>query len=456
MALIDCYVRSPALKAADMLAVPPLLLHAFDAVLQSELTIDTAATAGLASALTSLAKRAVQLTKAAVALQAQRLESEAAAATWQDRKVAAAACFPAAVALLVREFLEGLGRSLVAALRTPLNGASSGSMSSQAAASIALLAVVLARSLVQLADAMQAAGPQLLFDSLRCAPRYMVMWHALSNGSPSVVESQLQLGGDVARHTAEGQWQYWQLHFLQAVQPLLGCLRSLAMIPAAAAAAAAAAAVLEAEGQGAVDLHANVGAVASLLTVGCQSPAGPAAEQGGSAADKGSSSNSSSSGGTGSSSISGCDSGCSCSSSSSSSSSTAFSAQQVKWSYLLQLQKYSPCWTAAAATFNEKWPSIDEMLTSAAVEELLFSQRHAELYGDAVTLCRALAAALPVTVVCNNLGCESLADVSEAAASCKACPGCKCRYCSAACYKADWKRHKQACRQLAATGFTCA
>jgi hypothetical protein len=75
---------------------------------------------------------------------------------------------------------------------------------------------------------------------------------------------------------------------------------------------------------------------------------------------------------------------------------------------------------------------------------------------EAVGLCRALADAAPITVVCNNPSCENLAGVSEAAASCKACPGCRCRYCSAACYRADWRRHKHACKQLAAAGFTCA
>ncbi|KAF6260223.1 hypothetical protein COO60DRAFT_1685666, partial [Scenedesmus sp. NREL 46B-D3] len=50
--------------------------------------------------------------------------------------------------------------------------------SSQASASAALLAVVLSRSIVQLADAMDTAGPQLLFDFLAAKPCYRVMWTA--------------------------------------------------------------------------------------------------------------------------------------------------------------------------------------------------------------------------------------------------------------------------------------
>jgi hypothetical protein len=75
-----------------------------------------------------------------------------------------------------------------------------------------------------------------------------------------------------------------------------------------------------------------------------------------------------------------------------------------------------------------------------------------QLYADALQLCRTLTAAAPITVVCNNPSCENLAGVREAAASCKACAGCSCRYCSVACQRADWKRHKRACRQLAAAG----
>jgi hypothetical protein len=271
--------------------------------------------------------------------------------------------------------------------------------------------VVLARSLVQLEDAVQEAGPQLLFDSLQRRPRYMVMWHALADGIPSVAERVLQPEGIEAQHTVKGQWQHWRLHFLQAVRPLLGCLRSLATMKTAAAAAEP-----EAEVKGAADAPATV---ASRATSSCQSPAGPAAEQNGSAPDQGSSSSSSTTGGTGSRSSTGSSStgsGCGIGSSSS-------NAEQVKWAYLLQLQQYSPRWTAAAATFDKKWPSFEAMTTCSAVdEEVLSSQRHAQLYTDAVDLCSALIDAAPVTVVCNNLGCKGLADVSEAAAPARLVP----------------------------------
>jgi hypothetical protein len=447
MALIDCYLRAPALRAADILAVPPLLQQAFTAVLHSELANSTTAAAGLASALTSLVKRATTLITEAVALQAQSSESKAAAAKQQDREAAPAACLPAAGAYLVRAPLKGLGRSLHEAVKTPLVGAGSGSVSSQAAASIALLAVVLARSLVQLVDAMEAAGPQVLFCSLQRSPSYVVMGQALSDGMLVVMERALPLWGDAARHTAEAQWQYW--HVVQAVFPLLSCLRCLGMLRTATPAAE-----LEKLEEGAADLPANAGAVASLPTGCCQSTAGLAAKQGGSAAVGGSITSSSGTGSSSSDGGGGAGSSSSSSRSSSSGGSSSGSASEVKWGYLLHLQQYSSGWAAAVAAFNEKWPSFEE-LTTAVEKELLSSKRHAQLYFDVVTLCRALADAAPVTVVCNNPSCESLTNVSEAAASCKACSCCRCRYCSVACQAADWERHKHACHQLTAAGYAC-
>jgi hypothetical protein len=79
----------------------------------------------------------------------------------------------------------------------------------------------------------------------------------------------------------------------------------------------------------------------------------------------------------------------------------------------------------------------------------------AEQYADGLGMCRALAAAAPLPVVCNNPECQNLQGASEAAASCKACAGCKCRYCSAACQAADWKRHKRACRLMVAAAEVC-
>jgi hypothetical protein len=102
IALIDCSLRCPVLLAVDALSQPDLLTHTFGAVLHSEIGGNTAAVAGLASACASLAKRTVQFTKASDGLQAQ-----AAAAEPQDRSDVAAACFLAAVPVLVGEYLRG-------------------------------------------------------------------------------------------------------------------------------------------------------------------------------------------------------------------------------------------------------------------------------------------------------------------------------------------------------------
>jgi hypothetical protein len=131
------------------------------------------------------------------------------------------------------------------------------------------------------------------------------------------------------------------------------------------------------------------------------------------------------------------------------------SSQQAKWSHLLYLQHSSPKWAAAIMAFSEKWPTY-------WAEDL--EHRYAQFFGGAavvmpnikqqcavaVKLCRTLVAAAPLPVVCNNPYCESLAGVSEAAASCKACAGCSCHYCSVACQRADWKPHRSACKRMAA------
>jgi hypothetical protein len=85
----------------------------------------------------------------------------------EDAEETAAACFPAVVPLLLQLLAPSASLAAAAALLHRCDPASADSSSgSQAKASAALLAVVLARGLVQLADAMEAAGPQLLFASL--------------------------------------------------------------------------------------------------------------------------------------------------------------------------------------------------------------------------------------------------------------------------------------------------
>jgi hypothetical protein len=159
-------------------------------------------------------------------------------------------------------------------------------------------------------------------------------------------------------------------------------------------------------------------------------------------------------------------------------------SQHVKWGHLLRLPQFSPQWAAAAAAFGAEQPNWDTvraivLRSPATAAELLAelfaeaselptsmpvvlpsteaaTEQIAEQYAEAIKLCRTLAAEAPVTAVCNNPSCTSLTGVSEAAAACKACAGCKCRYCSVACQRADWKRHKSACTRLAAAGETCA
>jgi hypothetical protein len=138
--------------------------------------------------------------------------------------------------------------------------------------------------------------------------------------------------------------------------------------------------------------------------------------------------------------------------SSTSSSSSSSSNQPATWGHLLRLPQINAQWAAAAAAFDAKWQSYDwQGVSSMATEAAAVEQLHK----DALQLCRVLADAAPLTVVCNSPSCRTLAEVSEAAASCKACVGCGCRYCSVVCQRGDWKRHKVACRCMAAAGMMC-
>jgi hypothetical protein len=167
-----------------------------------------------------------------------------------------------------------------------------------------------------------------------------------------------------------------------------------------------------------------------------------------------------------------------------SSGSSGSSSQQVKWGYLLRLQQASPCWAAAVAAFDAKWPGWHDDAHNAiagcagpiSAEAMQQTQQQ---YTETLELCRALAAAAPLPLLCNNPGCENLARVSEAAATSKRCTRCKCHYCSAVCQKANWEQHiiiimlpnqaiastpsaprpweqhKHACKRMAAAGQTC-
>jgi hypothetical protein len=160
------------------------------------------------------------------------------------------------------------------------------------------------------------------------------------------------------------------------------------------------------------------------------------------------------------------------------------SVGHVKWDYLLQLQQ-SSTWAEAAAAFGSKWPDLQSYLTSitarmqdgssssgassagsdspadatsagsimcSVTEEQVRSD---QLYADALARCRELVAAAPLPLVCNNPSCENLAGASETSVAVKVCAGCRCRYCSAACQAADWRRHKRGCKHMVACGIVC-
>jgi hypothetical protein len=161
---MDCCLRLPLLTAQDMKAAQQLMQHAADAVVGNESTLsNTAAVASLASAMSSMMKRAVQFLNAAAQEQDPAAAAAAAAAAGAgDGVTAAAASLPAIAAPLLRSGLPWAVHKAAALMST----CSSRSRLNQAAASVAFLSVLHARSLVQLADAMEAAGPQLLFKSL--------------------------------------------------------------------------------------------------------------------------------------------------------------------------------------------------------------------------------------------------------------------------------------------------
>jgi hypothetical protein len=267
-------MRSQQLQARDMLAATELLVHAVHAVLGSLAALsNAAAVAGLASALTSLVKRAVQFNRTAANMQEQ-----------PEAEHTAAAYFPRAVAQIVVLLLteSSVDYRLFAAAIT-----SNGSSSIQMRASAALLAVVLLRSLVQLAEAMEAAGPRLMCESLTAGPLFIVRWAPSLDGHTVT----RRLGGSSIgqdSRNAEGQkWLEWQRIVVAAAHGVWDIFTLLGLAPTAAAAAAAG-------GKGAA-AHTSSGAASS--------------------------------------------------------SSSSSSIQHVQWSYLLNLQQLNPEWAAAAAQY---------------------------------------------------------------------------------------------------------
>jgi hypothetical protein len=154
------------------------------------------------------------------------------------------------------------------------------------------------------------------------------------------------------------------------------------------------------------------------------------------------------------------------------SSSGIHGAAAVRWGYLLQQLKQSRGWAEAAAAFGSNWPDALRVLNAAlrpsseesgAISDSGSQHQQqqqqqglddiSQLYADALQLCRALVAAAPLPLVCNNPSCDNLAGVSETAVATKLCAGCRCRYCSAACADADWRRHRKGCKAMAAAGL---
>jgi hypothetical protein len=245
-ALIDCCLRMPVLPAYSMLVPGPLLLYASPAWRASGALLEnTAAVAGLASALTSLAKRTVQLITVGADLQA---------AAAIDEADAAATYFPAAAPTMAVDCIARPARLLSSWFERPETAASgvgnaSGSSSSsgsgsQAAASAALLAVVFARSLVQLADAMEAAGPEVYLRSLLGRPIFHMRWlDEPVTADAAYVNLQIHPCGTEDQHNVEAQWQVWQLHVLQAMQHIWAASKAVGIAPSREAAEQPAAAV---------------------------------------------------------------------------------------------------------------------------------------------------------------------------------------------------------------------
>jgi hypothetical protein len=222
-----------------MLVPGQLLLHATPVMRGSQATLDnTAAVAGLASALTSLVKRTVQCIRAAADLQSQPAAAATGEADSADVYFPAAAsdiafdCVPRPACLLIDWF-----ESLETATAGYGNAAGSSSSSSQAAASAALLAVVFARSLAQFADAMEAAGPEVHLKSVLGRPVFRMRWlNDRRAAGDAFATQQLVSSSTEEQLTAQVQWQLWQLAVLQAMQHLWALFKTVGLAPSATAA----------------------------------------------------------------------------------------------------------------------------------------------------------------------------------------------------------------------------
>jgi hypothetical protein len=152
-ALIDSCVRSQHFNAVDVPAACELLAHLCSLATDWG---DLATAAAVASALLSLMKRAAGCIQAAGQAQGQAGQPAA------GKVEAAARCFPAAVPTIMQSCMAKLADSLAATAAACASSGGDGGGSTakqhQVRAGAALLAVLLARSLVMLADAQEAAA----------------------------------------------------------------------------------------------------------------------------------------------------------------------------------------------------------------------------------------------------------------------------------------------------------
>jgi hypothetical protein len=107
-------------------------------------------------------------------------------------------------------------------------------------------------------------------------------------------------------------------------------------------------------------------------------------------------------------------------------------------------------WSADAAATT----SCNSTAAAGSSEQPELTQQQLQQFRAALQFCRVLVAVAPLPVVCNNPGCVRLGGASEAAAARFMCAGCGCRYCSAACQAAGWRGHKKACRRMADCGMS--
>jgi hypothetical protein len=256
----------------------------------------------------------------------------------------------------------------------------------------------------------------------------------LPTAGPEAVQQATYEYGFRQLRSTPGLWQQWQLAVLHAFRPLHGTLAALGLPTAAAAAAAA----------------SEVAAATSLQDLNSSST-------------------------TSSTTINPATTNLSASASSSNSSN-----RSLKWSCLPSVLAGSSSSSSSMAAFNSKWPDLQAAVDAASRPPSAphtvrnggsssSSSNTAEhgsgeaqqqqvdvcqLYAGARELCRPEVAAVPLPLVCNNPSCNNLTSASEADAAKKLCAGCRCRY-SPACQTADWKRHRRACKRMAAAEQAC-